>query len=530
MSDQTPNDQNRFRRLLDEAPVYIWESGPDGKCTYFNKPWYEFTGRNEAQEIGEGWVEGVHPDDFDACIEAYAENFYARQAYSIEYRLRRHDGEYRWILDSGSPRLSESGEFLGYTGSCIDITNQKLAMEENQRSLDREKLAREQLEQVSRLKDEFLNTLSLELRTPLNSIVGWSDLLLRGQLEAEEFTVAHEVIYRSALEQTRLINDLLDMSKIMQGQLSIEQKPVELMSVIRSAMEAIELSARAKKIDLAFSFDPCVGPIAGDTMRVRQALWNLLTNAVKFTPVGGSISIDVKRVFNDVEIVVADSGEGIDSQFLPHIFEKFRQENMDGKRPWGGLGLGLAMVRHLVELHGGQVSVKSEGKGKGASFKLRFPLMAIRLPHLPGIKGEAPSRLDLDLLRGLKVLVLDDQKDVLDLARLVLTKNGAEVLGAASVVEALGILSRTSVDLVLSDLEMPEVDGYEFLRQVQARGWNNKVVAFTAHATTEDRVRALDAGFHEHLTKPVDASFLVKTVAEVAGRNWEKRGTSDFAL
>jgi PAS domain S-box-containing protein len=818
----------RFRTLADTAPVLIWLADPEGLCTFFNKPWLDFTGRTIEQELGNGWLEGVHPEDLEGCLHTYRTHFAARLRFRMELRLRRADGEYRWVLDTGQPRFSPEGEFLGYIGSAIDITERKLGEEERTRLLIGEREARElaeagqqqlrfladvipqivwtarpdghldyynrrwfeytgfteeeslspegwklvlhrddvdrsmeswyhavatgdayeieyrfrrasdgtyrwhlgralplldrggrivkwfgtctdiddqkrvdestrflaeatavlassleyegtlaavarlavqhvadwflvhlvepaggfrrlavahadpereavawelerrwppradapfgparvlatgraelaadvtdsileavavdsehlqvlrgvgfrsymcvplvargqilgaltfvsaesgrrygpgdlevanhlarraalalenarlyrEAQEASRVKDEFLATLSHELRTPLNAMLGWAHLLRSGRLDPETSRRAVETIERSTRLQARLIEDLLDVSRIVTGKLRLESAPVDLPAVITAAVEVIRPAADAKSIRIDTDLDPQIGPVVGDAGRLQQVVWNLLSNAVKFTPRGGLVEVILERAGSEADISVRDTGRGIPPEFLPQVFERFRQVDSSTTRAYGGLGLGLAIVRHLVELHGGSVRAQSAGEGQGATFSVRLPLKAraaARSPQPPyadaGPRPAIPSG-DGHPLAGVRVLVVDDEADARELLIEVLRRCGAEADAVPSTADALAYLESRPVDVLVSDIGLPFQDGYELIRRVQARqasgGPAPAAVALTAYARDEDRRAALRAGFQRHLAKPVEPDDLCRIVAELA--------------
>ncbi|HYP53930.1 MAG TPA: ATP-binding protein, partial [Pyrinomonadaceae bacterium] len=386
----------------------------------------------------------------------------------------------------------------------------------------------ESAQRANRLKDEFLATVSHELRTPLTAILGWAHMLRRDIGDETTRQHALEVIERNAYAQKQLIEDILEVSRIVTGKVRVEVRPVELVPVVEAAREAVQPAAEAKGITLESSYDVEAASVLGDPDRLQQIVWNLLTNAVKFTPEGGRVSIRVSRAGAAAEVAVSDTGEGIAPEFLPHVFERFRQADMGTTRRHGGLGLGLSIVRHLVEMHGGSVRAESEGAGRGATFTLRLPLRGadeFTPPREPATQsathGESPARPS-GSLAGLRLLVVEDEPDTLDLLRISLSGYGAEVTTAASAAEALEALGRARPDVLVSDVGMPGEDGYELLRRVRAlgagRGGDVIAVALTAYAREEDRALALDAGFQEHVPKPVEPSALAKLISRLVNK------------
>ena len=324
--------------------------------------------------------------------------------------------------------------------------------------------AREEAQAANRVKDEFLAVLSHELRSPLNPILGWSSLLQSKKLDAAKTAQALATIQRNAKLQSELIEDLLDVSRILQGKLSLNVAPVHLTSTLRAAMETVRLAADAKSIQFEVILEPEVGLVSGDTTRLQQVMWNLLSNAVKFTPPGGQVSIRLERLDSCACLTISDTGQGIAPDFLPYVFDYFRQANAATTRKFGGLGLGLAIVRQLVELHGGTVGVESLGEGKGATFTVRLPLM----PTPSGGKPSAPETAQVSDLEGLKILVVDDETDARELVTFLLEQAGAQVRAVSSADEALVVLAESNPDVLLSDIGMPEMDGYMLIRQVRA--------------------------------------------------------------
>ena len=418
------------------------------------------------------------------------------------------------------------------TGIAID--NARLyeaaqrAAEERSELLESERSARAAAERMSEMKDEFLATLSHELRTPLSAIVAWAHILRRGPKNHEDLLKGLDTIDRSARIQAQLIEDLLDMSRITSGKMRLDVQPLQPISVVEAAIETLQHAADAKGVTIAKLLDPAAAPVSGDPGRLQQVVWNLLSNAVKFTPKGGKIQILLQRVNSHVELTVADTGVGIKREFADHLFERFRQGDATTTRRYGGLGLGLSIVKHLVELHGGTVQIDSPGEGLGTTVVVRLPMIVVHRSesagqHLhPTTGGPVIGEDHSSDLSGIRVVVVDDQEDARDLIKRVLEDCGAHVLTASSAAEALALVESERPDVLVSDIGMPDIDGYELLRRVRAigpdRGGRVPAVALTAFARSEDRTRALRAGFLVHVSKPVDPSELIATVASVAGR------------
>jgi PAS domain S-box-containing protein len=364
--------EERFRIMADTAPVMIWMSGTDTLCSFFNKPWLDFTGRPLEAELGNGWTEGVHPDDLGHCLQIYVASFETRRPFGMDYRLRRHDGQYRWIFDQGVPRFSSSGEFLGYIGSCVDVTERKQAEAEREK-LAEEQAARAAAEAASRSKDEFLAMVSHELRSPLSAILSYAQTLRVGPRDADAIDRVVRVIERNTKAQIQIIEDLLDSARITTGKLRIELAVIDLVPVLEAALDTVRPAASAKGVTLVLDCEPKPTEALGDPARLQQIVWNLLSNAIKFTPEGGRVSLGMKHDAGRIRIIVSDTGQGIEPGFLPFVFQRFSQTDTSSARRSGGLGLGLSLVKELVELHGGTISAKSEGVGRGATFTVTFP-------------------------------------------------------------------------------------------------------------------------------------------------------------
>ncbi|MBE9167085.1 response regulator [Pleurocapsales cyanobacterium LEGE 06147] len=410
-----------------------------------------------------------------------------------------------------------------------EIRQRQRAEEERAQLLVQEQKARAEAENLNRLKDEFLSTVSHELRTPLNAILGWSHILRTNRVDEATMNRALETIERNARSQAQLIDDLLDISRIITGKIRLNVQTVELLPVIEAAMDTVRPAADAKNIRLQSVLDPAAGPVLGDSERLQQIVWNLLSNAIKFTPKRGRVQVCLQRINSHVEIVVADTGQGISAEFLPYVFDRFRQGDSSITRSFGGLGLGLAIVRQLVELHGGTVHAESSGEGQGATFTVKLPLMAVGPKAIepervhPAVGGSVPfdcsPRLD-----GLKILIVDDDADIRDLLTYTLEVCGAEVMAAASADEAISALteSSTPMDILISDIGMPDEDGYALLRRIRAlepkKGGRIPAIALTAYARTQDRRAALLAGFQSHVAKPVEPAELIAVIANLAGR------------
>jgi PAS domain S-box-containing protein len=448
----------------------------------------------------------------------------------------------RWFEISSDPIFDEQGAFTGSVRIISDITGRKRTEEalvneaaQRQELLRSEEAARATAEQANRLKDEFLATLSHELRTPLNAIVGWLQLLRSGTLDPIATQRAIETIERNTKAQIQLIEDVLEVSRIITGKLRLVLRPVDLAAVVRSAVETVQPGAEAKGVQLRWQGGADVAPVSGDPDRLQQVVWNLLTNAIKFTPRGGWVRVSLEPEASSIRFVVADSGQGIDPAFLPYVFDRFRQADASTTRTHGGLGLGLAIVRHIVELHGGTVLAESRGEGQGATFIVTLPVAGLLDPAAvtapvpvrhaavsdPGSTAAGPRIRTAPRLDGVRVLVVEDHMDTLDILVTVLRDYGAEVVAARSVDEAREVFRETRPHVLLSDIGLPGADGYELIRSIRGLpaelGGAVPAAALTAYAGQGDRKRALQAGFQAHLAKPIDPMELVAVVAQLAG-------------
>ena len=515
--DTLRESEARFRQLADAMPQIVFSARPDGEIDYLNQQWYAYTGLPRGDVGFESWRHVHTEEGLARAVERWQRAIASGEPYEIEYALRRHDGEYRWHLGRAVPIRDDHGRIVRWFGTNTDIHERKQFEQTLQD-------ARADAERANRMKDEFLATLSHELRTPLNAILGWAQVLrLKATLPAE-LAPGLEVIERNARAQGHIIEDLLDMSAIVSGKVRLELARVDLAEVVRAALQTAAPTAAAKNLALESRLDPPAGAVVkGDANRLQQVLWNLLSNAVKFTPTGGRIEVSLAPSFagSAFEIRVADTGEGIEPQILPFIFDRFRQADASMTRRVGGLGLGLSIARQLVELHGGSVRAESAGAGRGAAFTVSLPRSQAPDEH-PAVLPRAPRGAADDDIAGLRVLVVDDDRDARDLLRRLLEEHAVQVTTAASAAEAARHLRERRFDVLVSDIGMPEEDGYALLRRVRAmgaeRGGDVPAVALTAYARSEDRVQAMRAGFQTHLAKPLEPAELIATLANLARR------------
>jgi len=689
--------EEQFRTLAESMPLLAWYAEPDGSITWYNRRWHEYTGLPLAEQEGWKWRAVHDPADVERVTAKWRHSLATGEPFEDEFRLRRHDGVWRWFLTRVVPVRGADGRIARWLGTNVEIDAQKRAAiaarlldrastalagsldlartlasvarlvvpewaewscvylregagplrvaaaahrdparvailemlaerhphppeaprgpawvvrtgepelipevtdaMRRETARDPEQLAqwralgatsslivplvvqgeavgalalaragamapfeaadvplyaelgrrvavaidnaqlfeavrreRRRAEEANRTKDEFLAVTSHELRTPLTAILGWSRLLRLGAVPEDGRDRALETIERNARAQAQLIEDILDVSRIMTGKFRLDVAPVDLGPVVEAAVEVVRPAADAKGVRLQVLLDPAAGVVHGDAARLQQVAWNLLANAVKFTPRGGRVYVRLQRAESQVELTVADSGRGVAPAFLPHLFEPFQQADGSTTRAHGGLGLGLAIVKHLVELHGGTIEAASEGEGRGATFTVRVPMASLQCaltaappdPLAPPTRPVGPPRCPPEVA-GLRVLVVEDSRDARDLIRAILEQCGAAVTTAASAAEALALFRRDPPDVLLSDIGMPDEDGYALVRAVRAlpaeRGGRTPAVALTAYARREDRIRALREGFTDHVSKPIEPQDLLTVLAAAVGRH-----------
>jgi len=524
LAEDLRQSKDEFQLLAETIPQLAWSARPDGHVDWYNRRWYEYTGTDLEQLQGWGWKSVHDPKVVDDVILAWSHALAAGEPFEMQFPLRRRDGLFRWHLTRAVPLRASDGTIVRWFGTNTDVDDSRRAAEERAVLLASERQARLMAESASHAKDEFLATASHELRTPLNAILGWSRMLAAGNVAPADIQNACERIQRNAEAQVRLIDDLLDASRVITGKLHLEIAAMDLAGVVGAALDVLRPAAAAKGIQLLQAVDPRTAAITGDADRLQQVVWNLVNNAIKFTPRGGEVRVALRRLEEDVQLAVSDTGQGIDSAFLPHVFERFRQAEDGSSRRHGGLGLGLALVRHLVEAHGGTVSVKSEGVGRGAEFTVTLPTQAAPPPSNPPprrVEHDGDPPMDLVSLAGSQILIVDDEEDARVLVSAFLRKRGADVTVVSDAESALAALQASRYAAVVTDVGMAGVDGYELVRRIRAQGSplaQVPVIALTAYAREEDRRLALAAGFSEHLIKPVDPDQLCRVTAELIGR------------
>ncbi|MFL9458983.1 ATP-binding protein [Tolypothrix bouteillei VB521301_2] len=495
--------------------VFEWDVQTD-RTIWENQRMYEIFGHtledgtlSKAQLVSNV----IYPGDREAFEQCLSEGIGLGNFFHAVCRIhRRNDRQWRWVEFNGYFTLTSNNTPLRLVGVLGDITDRKQAEAEREQLLAREQAAREAAEAANRIKDEFLAVLSHELRSPLNPILGWSKLLRNRKLDEAKTNYALEIIERNVSVLAQLIDDLLDVSRILSGKLSLNISAVDLASTIRAAMETVHLAAQAKSIQIHTVLAPEVGHVWGDPNRLQQVVWNLLSNAVKFTSVGGRVDIRLERVDSLAQITISDTGKGIHPDFLPHVFEHFRQEDAATTRRFGGLGLGLAIVRYLAELHGGTVRADSPGEGQGATFTVKLPMM----PHQRATNQDTqPSESSLNL-NGIRILVVDDDDSTREFIAFLLEMHHANVIAVASAREAIASFTQFKPDVLLSDIGMPDVDGYMLMRQIRAlphqQGGQIPAIALTAYAAEIDYQQAMAAGFQKHLPKPVEPDKLIEVL------------------
>lgn len=492
---------------------------PGPRIVYVNDAFTRQTGYHRDEAIGQTPRMLQGPKTDRATLELLKQALRNWQSARVELINYRKDGSEFWVELNIVPMADDRGIFTHWVSVQRDITDRVSTQIEREQILERERQFREEAETANRLKDEFLSILSHEIRTPLNSILGWATMLRQRQLDPAITERALETIERNARMQAQLIDDLLDVSRIVRGQLQLESQVIPLAAVIRAAMETMQPAAHAKEIELVCQFDCPTERVMGDFNRLQQVFWNLVANAVKFTPRQGRVEIQVQRVGAYVEIRVSDTGIGIAPDFLPYVFDRFRQAQQSAARSFNGLGLGLAIVRHLVELHGGTVCAESPGENQGATFSISLP--ALNGVHKAGQPQCLPSMCPVSL-QDLRILLVDDDEDSRHMIALILEQCGATVVGVATVAQARAAIVREVPDVLLSDVGMPGEDGLALIRQVKLLegkiGCQIPALAITAYAGESDRDRILEAGFLVHLAKPVEPEVLIQQVGRLGGR------------
>jgi PAS domain S-box-containing protein len=516
----------RLAAIVESSDDIIASKTLDGILTSWNRGAERILGYTAAEVVGKHvsiLVPPEHMEDVDAILNRIRRG---EKVDHFQTKRRRKDGTVIDVSLTISPIRNEEGEIIGASKVGRDITAEKNARDEREHLLQAAQTARADAEAANRLKDDFLATLSHELRTPLNAMLGWARILSTGPVGPEDLQDGLAAIERNAKIQAQIVEDLLDISRVITGNLRLDVQRVNLLDVIAAALTTVMPAADTKGVQVMKVLDPLAGQVSGDPARLQQIVWNLLANAVKFTPKGGRVHVLLERVNSHVEISVSDSGIGIRPQFLPHVFDRFRQADSSTTRRHGGLGLGLAIVKQLTELHGGTVRAKSPGEGQGSTFVVNLPIAIVHedapSPNKVGPREHDEFEFDYSAtpLSGVKVLVVDDEADARQIIRRVLIECGADVALAGSVEEGMKLIDSFRPDIMVSDVGMPDQDGYDLIRRVRARfaAKTLPAVALTAFARSEDRRRALLAGFQTHVSKPVEPAELVAVVASLVER------------
>jgi PAS domain S-box-containing protein len=535
------SEERARRALVEQMLAGVVQCDATGMFKMVNQRFCDITGYTESELLGMGPADILHPDDLQRILGLKGRLMETGESFAAEQRFMRKDNSEVWVNCQASPIRNAQGAIEKAVAIVIDITDRKRAESEREQLLRQEKAARAEAQAANQSKDEFLTVVSHELRSPLNSILGYARLLRTRPSDPSQVKQTVEIIERNGRMQLQLIEDLLDTARIISGKLKLEVQPVGLVGVVTAALEAVRPAAQAKSIDIISDIDPFAGRITGDAGRLQQVVWNLLSNAIKFTPRTGRVELRMESVDHQVRITVCDTGKGIEPEFLPFVFDRFRQSDSSSARRFGGLGLGLSLVKQLVELHGGTVDAASDGPGCGATFTVTLPQSSAHIgavaPQQPRavaqreVKMEDAIPLDeVPSLAGVSVLVVDDQEEARQLLTETLSECGAQVTAVSSGVEALAILAdppegeRPSV--LILDINMPGEDGYKALERVRALEAERGVllsdqipaIALTALGRSEDRLKALAAGFRMHVAKPVEPAELAMVIASLADR------------
>jgi PAS domain S-box-containing protein len=522
-----PEIAARLAAIIDCSDDAIISKSLDGIITSWNGAAERLFGYTAAEAIGQH-ITLIIPEDRRAEEDMVLAVLRQGQRISHFETVRRtKDGRLVDISLTVSPIRNAAGKVVGASKIARDISERRLLERERQRLLAREQEARAEAEALNQSKDQFLATLSHELRTPLNAIYGWARVLDSGRVEVEIVRRATAAILRNAAAQVRLIEELFDVARVITGKMRLDVRPMSVSTVVEAALDSVRPAAIAKAILLESTQDPHAGAIMGDPARIQQVIWNLVMNAIKFTPKEGQVHLHVRRVNSNIEIEVSDTGQGIAPEQMSRLFQRFGQADIGSTRRHAGLGIGLALVRHLVELHGGTVNAHSAGVGLGAMFTVTLPVSPVGqqlAEHAARREATVPETDQAKpvSLRDVRVLVVDDDAESLELAALILVNAGAEVRSSRSAAEAMAILDDWLPDVLMADLEMPGEDGFSLLRRARGatalRGRRLPALALTAYGRAEDRVRVLAAGFNLHLPKPADPEELSLAVASLAGR------------
>jgi PAS domain S-box-containing protein len=521
--EATLREQNSlFQAVIEGTTDAVFVKDLESRYLMINSAGARFIGKSVEEIIGKNDMELFPSDIAQQILKHDSEVIHSGQTQTYEEPIIFGKEKLTFLSIKGTYH-NDKGETIGIVGIARDISERKRIEEDHAQLLVREQEARLAAEEANRIKDEFIAVVSHELRTPLTAILGWTRLLSSNNLDEASATHAIKTIERNVRTQAQLIEDLLDISRIVNGKLNLDIQPVELDKVMKAAIDSVLLSAESKNIRFKTIINPSAKSVLGDPERLQQIVWNLLSNAIKFTPVGGTIEMRLESRDSFAQIIVSDNGKGISPEFLPYIFERFRQADSSYSRKYSGLGLGLAIVKNLVELHGGTIQAESAGEGKGATFTVRLPLRKISDNQYGETQRHSSGEIKIPTitseLAGLSILVVDDDDDTRELIETILTQSGANVRVASSASEAFRELESWWPNILISDISMPECDGYQFIKILRERepGRRLPAVALTAHARVEDRLKALKAGFQMHVPKPIEPVELITIVASISG-------------
>lgn len=501
----------QFELMANSIPQLAWMARPNGDVFWINRQWVEYTGSKSQDMMGWGWTNAISPTCRDESIEVWSQALRSGRDFYFECPLRAADGSFRSFLGLGAAIRGKGGKVVRWLATFTDVEEQNRIRSARESLLESERRARSEAERAARLKDEFIATLSHELRTPLSSIIGWSFLLKKSPDNPSIVSDASEVISRSGEILKALVDDLLDLSRISSGKLRLEFKNVDLATLATSSVEASRPAAEAKSIHLTTEFPAFGSEVRGDPARLQQVITNLLSNAIRFTPDKGRITLSMEMRPATAVLNVKDSGQGIDPSFLPHLFDRFRQADSSSARKHGGMGIGLSLVKQFVELHGGQVAVVSEGVGKGSTFSIEIPLASSF--------GESATEMSPEEreLAGLHILIVDDDQAIRELLHRILSEAGAITKVAGSVDEAMASIGTQIPDVLVSDIGMPGKDGYDLIKELRSSGFDRPAIAITAFVQPQDRERAIQAGFQRHIPKPIQPVKLIDAVRSLVG-------------
>ena len=503
MNEALRHSETRFRTMADNAPALLWVTDATGSCTYLSKQWYEFTGRTPERDLGIGWLETVHPDDVQHATEVFAEAHARHVPFSIDYRLRRRDGEYRWAVDSGLPRLDGRKQFQGFVGAVIDVHDRKLAEDDRRHLVER-------LKEADRHKDEFLATLAHELRNPLAPVRNAAELLRRADGRKEVIEQAVTILERQLSHMVRLIDDLMDVARITTGKFELRKTRVELSTVLMNAVEASRPLIESHGHELTLTWPPMLF-IEADAVRLTQVFANILNNAARYTDPGGRIWLSAERDGADVAVRIKDTGVGVPPEMMSHVFEMFTQVDRSLERSRGGLGLGLTLVKRLTELHGGTVRATSKGPGHGSEFVVHLPIALG-----PGREDATALGESATAVRPLRIIVVDDNVDGAESLAILLRLQGHDVQVAHDGPEALRVAESARPDVMVLDIGLPGLNGYDVARRIRQQAWSSQlvVIAVSGWGQHTDKQRSVDAGIDYHLVKPVNPADLERVLAE----------------